>query len=226
LLVLKVDVTEQDDIKQAVATVEERFKRIDVLVNNAGYGLLGALEECSLEAIRQQFDTNLFGVMAMTKAVLPVMRGQAAGHIINISSSAGLVARGGLGMYNSSKFALEGFSESLAQEVVRFGVKVSIIEPGPFRTDFSGESLQRTPVHFAYHAGVTMETREYITNMHHHQQGDPVKAAQIMIGLTEMEEPPLRLPLGNSAIDRAVEKFEHQLAEFKKYEHIARSADY
>jgi NAD(P)-dependent dehydrogenase (short-subunit alcohol dehydrogenase family) len=226
ILALKVDVTQQADIDTAVNAAVKQFKRIDVLVNNAGYGLVGALEECSTEEIRKQFDTNVFGVLFMTKAVLPIMRAQKQGHIINISSVAGLVAGAGSGMYNATKFAIEGFSESLAQDVANFGIKVTIIEPGPFRTDFAGQSVHIPKPHPDYHESRALEIREYLEKMNAHQPGDPIKAAKIMIQMTEQKDPPLRLPLGNIALERIFKKFDNQLAEIKKYEALIRSADY
>jgi short-subunit dehydrogenase len=226
LLALKLDVTKQGDIEGAVQEALARFKKIDVLVNNAGYGLVGALEECSLEEIRTQFETNVFGLMSMTKAILPTMRKQRSGHIINLSSVAGLVAGAGSGIYNSTKFAVEGLSESLAQDVSNFGIKVTIIEPGPFRTDFAGQSIHIPAPHPDYQGSRAMTIREYMDNMNTRQPGDPIKAAKIMIQITELENPPLRLPLGNIALERIFAKFANQDAEFKKYESLSRSADY
>jgi len=226
LLALKLDVIKKSDIDLAVQEALARFNRIDVLVNNAGYGLVGALEECSLEEIRIQFETNVFGLMGMTKAVLPTMRKQRSGHILNISSVAGLVAGAGSGIYNSTKFAVEGLSESLAQDVANFGIKVTIIEPGPFRTDFAGQSIHIPTPHPDYMESRAMSIREYMDSMHTRQPGDPIKAAKIMIQITELKDPPLRMPLGNIALERIFTKFENQNAEFKKYESLARSADY
>jgi short-subunit dehydrogenase len=226
LLVLKLDVTKQSDIEQAAQAAFNYFKRIDVLVNNAGYGLGGALEECSMEEIRAQFDTNVFGLMAMTKAVLPIMRAQKAGHIFNMSSTAGLMARPGMGIYSSTKFAIEGFSESLAQDVSTFGIKVTIIEPGPFRTDFTGQSAHIPPVHTDYIDSPAANVREYVKNMHTKQPGDPVKAANIIIHIAELKDPPLRLLLGNIAVERVFTKLKNLDDEFRKYETLARSADY
>lgn len=226
LLVLKLDVTQQSEIEQAVQDAVAQFKRIDVLVNNAGYGLVGALEECSLSEIRRQFETNVFGLMSVTKTILPIMRAQKGGHILNISSVAGLVAGAGSGMYCATKFAVEGFSESLAQDVENFGIKVTIIEPGPFRTDFAGQSIHIPEPHPDYQESRALSIREYMDNMHTRQPGDPIKASKIMIQITELKEPPLRLPLGNIALERIFVKYEKQNAEFRKYESLSRSADY
>ncbi len=226
LLVLKLDVTKQNDIDFGVQEALTRFKRIDVLVNNAGYGLVGALEECSMEEIRNQFETNVFGLMNVTRTILPAMRAQKAGHIINISSVAGLVAGAGSGMYSGTKFAVEGFSESLAQDVSNFGIKVTLIEPGPFKTDFAGRSIKIPPAHPDYKDSSAHSTRDYIKNIHTNQPGDPIKAAKIMIHLTELRDPPLRLPLGNIALERIFTKFDSLIADLKKYEDLIRSADY
>lgn len=226
LLVLKLDVTKQADIDLAVQAALTKFERIDVLVNNAGYGLVGALEECSREDIRNQFETNVFGLMNVTRTVLPSMRVHKVGHIINISSVAGLVAGAGSGMYSATKFAVEGFSESLAQDVSSFGIKVTIIEPGPFKTDFAGESIQIPPAHPDYKDSLAHTIRDYIKNIHAHQPGDPIKAAKIIIQLTELKDPPLRLPLGNIALERIFTKFENLNAEIRRHEKLIRSADY
>lgn len=226
VLVLKLDVKNQVEIEQAVKEATRKFNRIDVLVNNAGYGFGGALEECSMEDIRDIFETNVFGLMAMTKAVLPIMRQQKSGHIINISSIAGLVAMAGSGIYNSTKFAVEGLSESLSMDVSNFGIKVTIIEPGPFRTDFAGGSIKLAIPMEEYRESQAAKIREYLSSMNNNQPGDPIKAVKIIIMVTEMENPPLRLPLGNIAIERISAKNKKQQEEFLQYEKLSRSADY
>lgn len=225
-LALKLDVTSQSDIDQGVQEALKKFKRIDVIVNNAGYGLLGALEECSMKDIRQQFETNVFGLMAMTKAVLPVMRAQKSGHILNFSSIAGITASPGGGLYCSTKFAVEGLSESLAAEVAGFGIKVTIIEPGPFRTNFAGDSLHISSALPAYENTPGHTFRDNIEHIHGKQAGDPIKAAKILIDLAEMQNPPLRLLLGNPGLERVMVKIDNFMAEVKKNEKITRSADY
>ena len=197
-----LDVTDEKNIKSGVKEAIDRFGVIDVLVNNAGYGTIGAVEEFSMQEIRQQMETNYFGAVAVTKELLPFMREQKSGHIIQISSAAGFKATGGFGVYNASKFALEGFSEALAQEVLPFGIKVTIVQPGPFRTKFAGGSIKlaerrmdeykQTPVAQMYH---------YIQRIDGRQEGDPAKAAKAIINYVEMEQPPLRLPLGKHSID-------------------------
>jgi NADP-dependent 3-hydroxy acid dehydrogenase YdfG len=226
LLTLSLDVKNPVHIAAGVQQALDKFSTIDVLVNNAGYGLGGTLEECSMESIRDIFDTNVFGLMEMTKAVLPIMRLQNRGHIFNISSIAGLVSMAGAGIYNSTKFAVEGVSEALASEVSSFGIKVTIIEPGPFRTDFLGDSFEMSPAHPAYEESVGAQVRSYRSQVHNTQNGDPDKAAKIMIQLAAMENPPLRMILGNIAMDRIYQKIKIQKDELAQYETLARSADF
>ncbi|RYZ23423.1 MAG: SDR family NAD(P)-dependent oxidoreductase [Chitinophagaceae bacterium] len=197
-----LDVTDSSRIDAAVGEALEQFGRIDVLVNNAGYGTIGAIEEFTMEEIRAQFDTNFFGMVALTKAVLPVLRAQQGGYILQLSSAAGVKATGGFGVYNASKFALEGFSEALAQEVAPFGIQVVIVEPGPFRTEFASGSIRfaanrmdeykPTPVAQMYH---------YIARIHGRQEGDPAKAARVLTGYVHNGNTTLRLPLGKHPID-------------------------
>jgi NADP-dependent 3-hydroxy acid dehydrogenase YdfG len=225
VLVLKLDVTRSHDIQHAVTAAIKAFGRIDVLVNNAGYGMCGALEECSMPEIRAIFDTNVFGLMEVSQAVLPSMRKQKSGHILNISSIAGLQSKAGVGIYNSTKFAVEGLSEALSLEVAHFGIKVTLIEPGPFRTDFIN-SLNIIEEHGDYAQSVVSATRECFNKRNSQQAGDPVKAAKIMIQISAMDNPPLRLPLGNSAMDTINARLPRQVEEFKIHEALSRSADF
>ena len=226
LLALKLDVTKQEDIQRSVDQALKTFGRIDVLVNNAGYGLGGALEECTMEDIRAIFETNVFGLMEVTKAVLPTMRQQKSGTILNLSSVAGLTSQAGAGIYNATKFAVEGLSESLALDVAPFGIRVTLIEPGPFRTDFAGGSCQMSVAHPAYQGTPAESIRKYLADAHNNQPGDPVRAAQIMIQVVDMKDPPMRLPLGKIALERIALKSEAQAKEFAQYAALARSADY
>ncbi|GAA4342800.1 oxidoreductase [Flaviaesturariibacter amylovorans] len=197
-----LDLTDGARIPAAVQEALAHFGRIDVLVNNAGYGTIGAIEEFTMDEIRAQFETNFFGMAALTQAVLPPMRAQGSGHILQLSSAAGIKATGGFGVYNASKFALEGFSEALAQEVAPFGIRVVIVEPGPFRTEFAGSSVQlaarrmdeykTTPVAQMYH---------YISRIHGRQEGDPQKAARVLVDYVHNGNETLRLPLGKHPID-------------------------
>lgn len=197
-----LDVTDESSLTEGVRKSIEKFGRIDVLVNNAGYGTIGAVEEFSMEEIRLQMETNFFGAVSLTRQVLPHMRQQGKGHIIQISSAAGFKATGGFGIYNASKFALEGFSEALAQEVDAFGIKVVIVQPGPFRTKFAAgsvrlaahrmEEYKRTPVAQMYH---------YIQRIDGRQEGDPAKAASAIVDYVASGGVPLRLPLGKHSIE-------------------------
>jgi len=220
-----LDVTSPSDVRRAVDEAVAWGGTIDVLVNNAGYGALGAVEELTDEEIRRQFETNVFGVLAMTRAVLPVMRRQRRGRIVQISSVSGIVAPAGVGIYCASKFALEGFSESLAAEVAPLGINVTIVEPGAFRTDWAGRSLVWATEHSAY-AETVGQMRERMKDWSGRQPGDPDKAARAIVDLTSMTNPPLRLPLGADAVDRIRRKLESQLAALTEYESVARSTGF
>ncbi|RYE00959.1 MAG: SDR family NAD(P)-dependent oxidoreductase [Sphingobacteriales bacterium] len=197
-----LDLTDTARIDTAVEEVHAHFGRIDVLVNNAGYGTIGAIEEFSMEEIRAQFETNFFGMAALTKAVLPILRAQGSGHILQLSSAAGIKATGGFGVYNASKFALEGFSEALAQEVAPFGIRVVIVEPGPFRTQFAGTSVQLAQQRIeAYKQTPVAQMYHYISRINGRQEGDPAKAAQVMVGYVHNGNTALRLPLGKHPMD-------------------------
>ncbi len=200
VLPLALDVDRPDTVKTAVDAAVRRFGRIDVLINNAGYGLVGALEETPAEEWQAVFRTNLFGAVETTRAVLPVMRAQASGMIVNISSMGGQLSFAGFSAYSATKFALEGLSEALADEVKGMGIKVMIVEPGAFRTDFAGGALRHMPVIDAYDAGVG-PTRAFAHDMDATQPGDPVKAAQAVFQAIGSDTPPLRLALGNDALD-------------------------
>lgn len=218
-----LDVDDAGACRIAVAYALAEFGAIDVLVNNAGYGLSGAIEELGEDEARAQMETNFFGAMRLTQRVLPGMRERRRGHILQISSIAGFVGTPGLGLYNASKFALEGLSEALAAEVAPFGIRVTIIEPGPFRTDWAGPSLA-TPRHLidAYKDSA----HPTITRLHDvsgRQPGDPDKAAQVMIQVVEAADPPLRLPLGDFAIDRTRQKIAAMAAETDRWESASRA---
>ena len=199
---LVMDVTEEGSMDSGIQQVLRVFGRVDVLVNNAGYGTIGAAEEFSMTEIREQMETNFFGAVALTKKVLPGMRENKSGCIVQLSSAAGFKATGGFGIYNASKFALEGFSEALAQEVSPFGIQVVIVQPGPFRTKFAAGSIRlaaqrmdeykQTPVAQMYH---------YISRIDGRQEGDPAKAARAIIDYVGSTSHPLRLPLGKHALD-------------------------
>jgi NAD(P)-dependent dehydrogenase (short-subunit alcohol dehydrogenase family) len=218
VLALALDVNEEGDVADAIGQTLARFGRIDVLVNNAGYGLAGAVEEISDAEARAQFETNLFGTLNLIRAVLPAMRAQRGGHILQISSVAGFVASPGLGLYNASKFALEGYSEALAQEVAPFGIRVTIIEPGPFRTDWAGSSLATPTRPIADYADSAHKTISTINGYSGKQPGDPQRAAAAMIAIVNTEHPPLRLALGELALNRMRGKLASVAAELNTWE--------
>ncbi|PPJ31652.1 short-chain dehydrogenase/reductase [Nocardia nova] len=198
VLVAQLDVTDPASITAAVEAARVRFGRIDVLVNNAGYGLRGALEECDDEQLRALMETNVWGLISVTEAVLPLMRAQRSGHIVQLSSVGGVRARLGGTPYALSKFAVEGLSEGLSYEVAPFGIKVTIVEPGPFRTDFAGRSIQWAASMPEY-TPVFAEERERFQAQDGAQPGDPARAAAAILRAVAMDEPPLRLPLGPEA---------------------------
>lgn len=196
-----LDVTQTEKISVALQQAIDKFGQIDVLVNNAGYGTIGAIEEFSLEEIRQQMETNFFGAVAVTKTILPIMRKQNSGHIVQISSQAGFRATAGFGVYNASKFALEGFSEALAQEVAPFGIRVTIVEPGPFRTQFLAGSMKMPQNRIdLYKEGPVGYMYQYQQKMDGNQEGDPVKAAKAIVNYVNSGKENLRLPLGKVTI--------------------------
>ena len=221
-----LDVNREDQVRAVVAAAIAAFGRIDVLVNNAGYGLAGAVEEVNDAEARAQFETNVFGALSLTRAVLPQMRAQHSGHILQISSAAGFVASPGLGLYNASKFALEGYSEALAQEVAPLGIRVTIIQPGPFRTDWAGPSLL-TPQHrIAAYADTAHKTIVTLNGYSGKQPGDPARAAAAMIQVVEAERPPLRLPLGEGALGRIRAKLNSVSEELTAWEALTLSTSF
>ena len=198
VVALKLDVTKPEQVQLAIDEAVKKFGHIDVVVNNAGYGLLGALEEASDEQIRRQFETNVFGALDVMRAVLPQMREQKSGHILNISAVNGFVGFPFTGFLTATKFALEAFSETLSKEVEPYGIKVTIVEPGMFRTEIINRSLivGENPMVETYPSTFI----DWLREMDGKQPGDPRKAAQAMIKAVESENPPMRLPLGEDAI--------------------------
>lgn len=199
-----LDVTKQSDIESSVKAAIEDFGKIDVLINNAGYGLGGGIEEPSDEQIRAQYETNLFGVINMMRAVLPHFRAQKSGHVVNVSSVVGICSFGSIGYYSSTKFAMESLSEALSAEVEHLGIKVTLVEPGGFRTDFAGRSFARPENRIDDY--ITSERIDKIDEQHGAQMGDPVKGVKVIIDVIEMDDPPLRLPLGQDAVTMIDEK--------------------
>jgi NAD(P)-dependent dehydrogenase (short-subunit alcohol dehydrogenase family) len=225
-LALALDVEKQPQIEAAVEAARRKFGRIDVLVNNAGYGYLAAIEEGDDADIRAMFETNFFGLAALTRAVLPIMRAQKSGAIVNISSMGGFIGFPGSGYYAATKFAVEGLSESLSKEVAPFGVKVLIVEPGPFRTDWAGRSL-KTPKHpIDAYAETAIARRQQTQGYSGSQPGDPVRGVEAIIAAVEQPNPPLRLPLGNFAYDAMGAELEAVRKEHAAMEAAARGADY
>jgi len=222
---LKLDVDVAADIKAAVAAVE-RAGRLDVLVNNAGYGYLTAIEEADEQGYRAQFETNMFGLIAMTKAVLPAMRERGSGHIINVASVGGFIGNPGSGFYAATKFGVVGFSESLSKEVGPLGVKVTVIEPGPFRTDWAGRSLQTSAHPIAAYEQTVHARLKQLVAVNGRQVGDPKRAAEAIITVVDSAEPPLNLVLGAPGLKLAREKLKALAAEFDKWEALTLSADY
>lgn len=225
-LVARLDVTRPDEIAQAVGLAEARFGRIDVLVNNAGYGYLAAIEEGEDEAVRDLFETNVFGVAAVTKAVLPGMRARRRGHILTLSSMAGLAGFPGIGYYNASKFAVEGLCEALARETVPLGIKVTLVEPGPFRTEWAGRSLRTPRVAIADYADTAGARRATIQGYSGNQPGDPVRAAAAIIQAVEAAEPPLHLLLGRQAVATAEAKIRDLSRDLESWRAVSLGADF
>ena len=225
-LILGLDVTRQEQVDGAVAAAVARFGRIDVLVNNAGFGMVGAVEESAEGEFRPMFETNVFGLIRMTQAVLPGMRKQGSGHVVNLSSIGGLVATAGFGMYNATKFAVEGLSEALAQEVGPLGIGVTIVEPGPFRTKFLARSGGEAACRIAEYEPTAGKMRAYFNDQDGKQPGDPKRAAAAMVKAVESEHPPLRLLLGASTIPRLKGKLEAWEKEVAAWQATTLGADF
>lgn len=224
ILAIKLDVTKRDDIHRAVAETVSLFGRIDVLVNNAGVGIVGAAEGFTDEQVRSQLDINLYAPIEVSRAVLPHMRKQRSGRILQISSIGGRVAGSGLSMYQSAKFGLAGFSEALAKEVAPLGIRVTSVEPGGFRTDWGGASMSFAPAVEGYEKTVD-QMRSFLTNGKFVPMGDPNKAAQAMIDLVDHPEPPIHLILGSEAAGIVRQADESRKAEFEKWLPVTVSTD-
>lgn len=200
---LALDVTDATRVAAVVAEAAASFGRLDVVVNNAGYGLIGALEELGEAQIRENFETNFFGAVRVMQAALPILRAQRQGHFVNISAAAAIGNYPGFSIYGASKWALEGVSESLAAEVRPFGLKVTLVQPGPFRTEFITRSLERAETSLADYAGTSGKFQRFLETMDGQQPGDPAKAAAAILAAVDAERPPLRLVLGKYAVDKA-----------------------
>jgi NAD(P)-dependent dehydrogenase (short-subunit alcohol dehydrogenase family) len=220
-----LDVTDVDAIDGVIAGIERDIGPIDVLVNNAGYGHEGILEESSLADLRRQFDVNVFGPVAMMKAVLPFMRVRRHGHILNITSMGGYITMPGIAYYCGSKFALEGISEALGKEVQPFGIAVTAVAPGSFRTDWAGRSMQRTPRTIAAYDALFDPVRKAREDKSGKQPGDPVKAARAMLAVIGAANPPAHLLLGRDALQLVRGKLNALAGEFAAWEEVTVSTD-
>ncbi|HXP79416.1 MAG TPA: oxidoreductase [Verrucomicrobiae bacterium] len=225
-LALKLDVTDKAEVAETVRYAESVFGSIDVLVNNAGFGYVGALEESDEDEVRALVETNFFGLARMIHVVLPGMRRRRRGNIVNMSSIGGLVGFPGVGYYNATKFAVEGLSESLAKEVAPLGIKVLVVEPGPFRTDWAGRSLKKSSQQIPEYAETAGAFRERITSRSGKQVGDPVRAGEAIIKALESDHAPLHLVLGLIALETARTKIEKLSGELDAWEETSLSADY
>ena len=225
-LILKLDVTDPAQVTAAVTAAEDRFGHIDVLVNNAGIGYFAAVEEGEDAAIRRMFDINVFGMGAMIKAVLPGMRKRRQGFIVNVSSIGGLRSFPAIGWYNATKFAVEGLSEALWQEVEPLGIRVMLVEPSGFRTDWAGRSADDSKHEIADYAETAGKGRHAVREASGHQAGDPVRAIAAIIGAVEGPNPPHHLLLGNQAFDGAIAKLAELRQDFVAWETVSRGADF
>lgn len=227
VLVTLLDVTNESQAKEAVKEAIDKFGAIDVLVNNAGYGLLGAVEETSDEEVRNVYDVNVFGLLNVTRAVLPYMREKHSGHVINISSVGGLNGYMGWGIYGSTKFAVEGITEAMASELAPLGIYATVVEPGFFRTNFlDTTSLIRTDNIIEDYAGTVGQVGSFSMKVNKKQPGDPQKLSQAFIKLANTEIPPLHLPLGKDSLDRYREKTENFEKDIEKWYDVITGTDH
>ncbi|MCG6189962.1 oxidoreductase [Maribellus maritimus] len=223
---LALDVTNKEQIKAVIEQAEAKFGYIDVLLNNAGHGYRAAVEEGDESRVNELFNTNFFGTVNMIKAVLPRMRKQKSGTIFNVSSIAGRYSNPGSGYYSATKFAVEGMSDALSKEVAPLGIRVIVVEPGAFRTDFAGRSLVGTPAEISDYKETAGKRRKENDHTHGTQPGDPKKAAQAIIKIAESEVTPFRLLLGTDAIQLTHSELEHQIKELDEWKEISFSTDY
>jgi NAD(P)-dependent dehydrogenase (short-subunit alcohol dehydrogenase family) len=221
-----LDITDVDAVREAVETAISRFGRIDVVVNNAGYAHVGAVEELDDQEWRALIDTDLFGAIHVTRAVLPQMRRQRSGHLVQMSSLNGIEGLPGGGYYAASKFALEGLSESLADEVAPLGISVTIVEPGPHRTGLLSEGSVRSSQPISDYDASVGQVREQLAQLDGHQPGDPVRAAHAIVEAVGSENPPLRLPLGTMALDHIRAKLRTQLEELEAWAAVSATSDF
>ncbi|MCH8686389.1 oxidoreductase [Pedomonas mirosovicensis] len=227
LLALALDVTDEAQARRAAAAAVARFGTIDVLLNNAGFGLLGAVEEATAEEVERVYRTNVFGLLAVTRAVLPHMRAQRAGRILNISSIGGYRAGPGFGVYASTKFAVEGLSEALHAELEPLGIHVTAVEPGYFRTDFlDASSLVASPVRIDDYNATAGAVRERAASLNHGQPGDPDKLAEVLVAFADVPNPPVRLPLGSDTVAAIEAKHASDAAIIAEWRTVSVSTDF
>jgi NAD(P)-dependent dehydrogenase (short-subunit alcohol dehydrogenase family) len=227
LLPVALDVTDEAQAKAAVQAALEKFGRIDVLINNAGFGLLGAIEESTDADVRRMYDTNVFGLLTVTRAVLPAMRSQRAGHVINMSSIGGYRAAAGFGAYSSTKFAVEGLTEALHAELKPLGIHATVVEPGYFRTDFlDTSSLVVAREVIEDYDATSGNVRRIAANLNHNQPGNPAKLAAAMIELVDAQTPPLRLPLGTDTLKAIADKNAYVAQETETWKALSASTDF
>jgi len=227
LLMLDLDVTSPGQAETAAQAAVERFGQVDVLVNNAGYGQLGTFEEVAVEEIEAQFSTNVFGLFNVTRALLPVMRKQRRGRIFNLSSTAGIAGSPGASIYCASKFAVEGFSEALAAELEEFGIDVTIVEPGPFRTDFLDDrSVRHAAASIADYAQASARRKAAYDARNHSQGGDPDNLASALLSLASSGDAPLRFAAGSPAVELVLKKAEGLLTEVTRFRELSVSTDW
>ncbi|KQV52733.1 short-chain dehydrogenase [Pelomonas sp. Root1217] len=227
LLAVALDVTDEAQAARATAAALARFGRIDILVNNAGYGLLGAVEEASVDEVRRLYETNVFGLLNVTRAVLPQMRERRSGHVINISSLGGVRSAAGFGVYCSTKFAVEGITEALHAELAPLGIHATVVEPGYFRTEFlEGQSLVTSPRELGDYAASAGQVREAAKRISLNQPGDPERLAQAMLTLVDAKTPPLRLPLGTDTLQAIADKHAFVERETAEWREVAASTDF
>ena len=227
LLAVPLDVSDPEQISAAVDAAVRRFGRIDVLVNNAGRGLVGAVEESSDAEVRSVFEVNVFGLLAVTRAVLPHLRAQGSGLVVNISSVGGFVAWPGWGVYAATKFAVEALSEAMTHELAPLGIRSIAVEPGPFRTNFlDGSSLALSATEIPDYAATGGAARAWAVENNYDQEGDPVKAAKVIVDLAQREELPERIQLGTSAFNDVAEKIARTVRDQEAWRTVSLSTDY
>jgi NAD(P)-dependent dehydrogenase (short-subunit alcohol dehydrogenase family) len=225
-IAVKLDVTKAEDITAAVDQITQQFGQIDVLVNNAGIGYFGAIEESEEDEVRRMFEINFFGLANVTKAVLPILRKQRSGHILNVASIGGLVGFPAVGFYNATKFAVDGYSESLSKELAPLGIKVTLIAPSGFRTDWAGRSANNSKIVIDDYKETAGTNKDNIRGYSGNQPGDPVRAAKAMIKAVESENPPLRLLLGEAALKGARNKIELLKKDIDTWAEVTVGADF